>query len=50
MTGPDQRAALWFKHHPIPGWAEKTVFDLASERKSDEVLAYLKAVQTGFYS
>ena len=23
MTGADQRAALWFKHQPIPGWAGK---------------------------
>ncbi|WP_321336178.1 antitoxin Xre/MbcA/ParS toxin-binding domain-containing protein [uncultured Cohaesibacter sp.] len=50
MTGSDQRAALWFKHQPIPGWAGKTAFDLVSERKSDRVLAYLKSVQSGVYS
>ncbi len=35
MTGSDERAALWFKHHPIPGWVGKTAFGLVSERKSD---------------
>ncbi|WP_119309830.1 antitoxin Xre-like helix-turn-helix domain-containing protein [Cohaesibacter haloalkalitolerans] len=50
MTGSDQRAALWFKHQPIPGWAGKTAFDLVLERKSDRVLAYLKSVQSGVYS
>nr|WP_319516926.1 antitoxin Xre/MbcA/ParS toxin-binding domain-containing protein [uncultured Cohaesibacter sp.] len=50
MTGSDQRAALWFKHQPIPGWAGKTAFDLVSERKSDRVIAYLLSVQSGVYS
>ncbi|WP_319567765.1 MbcA/ParS/Xre antitoxin family protein [Cohaesibacter marisflavi] len=50
MTGSDQRAALWFKHQPIPGWAGKTAFDLVSERKTDRVLAYLRSVQSGVYS
>nr|WP_321525622.1 antitoxin Xre/MbcA/ParS toxin-binding domain-containing protein [uncultured Cohaesibacter sp.] len=50
MTGSDQRAALWFKHQPIPGWAGKTAFELVSERKSDRVLAYLRSVQSGAYS
>nr|WP_320141403.1 antitoxin Xre/MbcA/ParS toxin-binding domain-containing protein [uncultured Cohaesibacter sp.] len=50
MTGSDQRAALWFKHQPISGWAGKTAFDLVSERKSDRVLAYLLSVQSGVYS
>ncbi|WP_096171935.1 antitoxin Xre/MbcA/ParS toxin-binding domain-containing protein [Cohaesibacter sp. ES.047] len=50
MTGSDQRAALWFKHQPIPGWAGKTAFDLVLERKSDRVLDYLKSVQSGVYS
>ena len=50
MTGSDQRAALWFKHQPIPGWAGKTAYDLVSERKSDRVLAYLQSIQSGVYS
>ena len=50
MTGSDQRAALWFKHQPIPGWVGKTAYDLVSESKSDRVLAYLRSVQLGVYS
>ena len=50
MTGSDERAALWFKHLPIPGWAGKSAFDLVSERKSDRILAYLLSVQSGVYS
>jgi hypothetical protein len=26
MTGSDERAAIWFKHQPIPGWAGKTAY------------------------
>jgi hypothetical protein len=50
MAGDDQRAALWFKHQPIPGWAGQTAYDLVRERKADKVLAYLEAVRSGVYA
>jgi len=50
MAGDGPRAALWFKHQPIPGWAGKTAFDLVRERKADKVLAYLEAVRSGVYA
>lgn len=50
MTGSEQRAALWFKHQPIPGWAGMTALDLVRERKADKVLAYLEAVRSGVYA
>lgn len=50
MTGDRNRAALWFKHHPIPGWGGKTAYDLVSSRKSDKVLDYLEAVRSGVYA
>ncbi len=50
MTGSEQRAALWFKHQPIPGWAGMTAFDLVREKKSDKVLSYLEAVRSGVYA
>ena len=50
MSGDDQRAAIWFKHQPIPGWAGKTAYDLVCERKADKVLAYLEAVRSGDYA
>jgi uncharacterized protein (DUF2384 family) len=50
MAGDDSRAAIWFKHQPIPGWAGKTAFDLVGEDKADKVLAYLEAVRSGVYA
>src|SRR3954471_18039926 len=50
MAGDDQRAAIWFKHQPIPGWSGKTAYDLVRDRKADKVLAYLEAVRSGIYA
>ena len=50
MTGGESRAAIWFKHQPIPGWAGKTAYDLVAEGKSEKVLAYLEAVRSGVYA
>ncbi len=50
MAGGEDRAALWFKHQPIPGWAGKTALDLTREGKADKVLAYLEAVRSGVYA
>jgi hypothetical protein len=50
MAGDGQRAAIWFKHQPIPGWAGKTAYDLVREGKADKVLAYLEAVRSGVYA
>ena len=50
MAGDEHRAAIWFKHQPIPGWAGKTGFDLVGEGKADRVLSYLEAVRSGVYA
>lgn len=50
MAGDDQRAAIWFKHQPIPGWAGKTPYDLVAAGKANKVLAYLEAVRSGVYA
>lgn len=50
MAGSHERAAIWFKHQPIPGWAGKTAYDLVREGKADKVLAYLEAVRSGVYA
>ncbi|MET3857036.1 antitoxin Xre/MbcA/ParS toxin-binding domain-containing protein [Rhizobium sp. OAE497] len=50
MAGDDNRAVIWFKHQPIPGWGGKTAFDLVAEGKSGKVLAYLEAVRSGVYA
>jgi len=50
MTGDENRAAIWFKHQPIPGWAGKTAFDLVQEGCAEDVLTYLEAVRSGVYA
>ena len=50
MAGDENRAVIWFKHQPIPGWAGKTAFDLVGQGKADQVLAYLEAVRSGVYA
>ncbi|HVW55011.1 MAG TPA: antitoxin Xre/MbcA/ParS toxin-binding domain-containing protein [Rhizobiaceae bacterium] len=50
MAGGEGRAAIWFKHQPIPGWAGKTAYDLVRDGKADKVLAYLEAVRSGVYA
>lgn len=50
MAGGENRAVIWFKHQPIPGWAGKTAYDLVGEGRADKVLAYLEAVRSGVYA
>jgi uncharacterized protein (DUF2384 family) len=50
MAGGEDRAAIWFRHQPIPGWAGKSAYDLVGEGKADKVLAYLEAVRSGVYA
>lgn len=50
MAGDEGRAAIWFKHQPIPGWAGKTAYDLVREHKADKVIAYLEAIRAGVYA
>lgn len=50
MAGDESRAAIWFKHQPLRGWAGKTAYDLVGEGKADQVLHYLEAVRSGVYA
>jgi uncharacterized protein (DUF2384 family) len=50
MAGDQRRAAIWFKHQPVPGWAGKTAYDLVGDGKADRVLEYLEAVRSGVYA
>jgi len=50
MAGDEDRAAIWFKHQPLPGWGGKTAHDLVRDGKSDRVLDYLESVRAGVYS
>jgi hypothetical protein len=50
MAGDEGRAAIWFKHQPLPGWGGKTALDLVRDGKGDKVLEYLESVRAGVYS
>ncbi|HEV2553145.1 MAG TPA: MbcA/ParS/Xre antitoxin family protein [Bosea sp. (in: a-proteobacteria)] len=50
MAGDEGRAAIWFKHQPLPGWGGKTALDLVREGRSALVLDYLESVRAGVYS
>lgn len=50
MAGDEGRAAVWFKHQPLPGWGGKTALDLVREGKGTKVLDYLESVRAGVYS
>ncbi|OYW67292.1 MAG: transcriptional regulator [Bosea sp. 12-68-7] len=50
MAGDEGRAAIWFKHQPLPGWGGKSAYDLVREGRSDRVLDYLESVRAGVYS
>jgi uncharacterized protein (DUF2384 family) len=50
MTGNEARAAIWFKHQPIPGFAGKTGYDLVLDKTPGVVIDYLESVRAGVYA
>jgi uncharacterized protein (DUF2384 family) len=50
MAGDEARAAIWFKHQPIPGFAGKTAYDLARAGRTEAVIDYLEQVRSGVYA
>lgn len=50
MAGDEGRAAIWFKHQPLPGWGGKTALDLVRDGKAGTVLDYLESVRAGVYA
>jgi uncharacterized protein (DUF2384 family) len=50
MAGDESRAAIWFKHQPIPGYGGETAFDLARQGRARAVLDYLASVRAGVYA
>ena len=50
MAGSIDRAALWFKHQPLPGWGGKTARDLVAAGRTQDVLDYLEASRAGVYA
>lgn len=50
MAGDESGAVEWFKHQPIPSWADRTAYDLVAEGRADQVLVHLEAVRSGVYA
>lgn len=50
MAGSMDRATIWFKHQPLPGWAGKTARDLVAAGEAQAVLDYLEATRSGVYA
>ena len=45
-----ERASLWFKHQPLPGWGGPTAHDLVAAGEAQSVLDYLEASRAGVYA
>lgn len=50
MAGSMDRATLWFKHQPLPGWGGRTARDLMADGQAQAVLDYLEATRAGVYA
>jgi uncharacterized protein (DUF2384 family) len=50
MAGSMERASLWFKHQPLPGWGGRTAHDLVGAGEAQAVLDYLEASRAGVYA
>ena len=50
MAGDEDRAAIWFKHQPLPGWGGNTALDLVRAGHGAKVLDYLESVRAGVYA
>lgn len=50
MSGDANHAALWMRHHPIPGLNYKTPLELIAAQQADAVLLHLDLINNGVYS
>lgn len=41
MAGSTERAAPWFKHQPLPGWAGRATRDLVADGRAQDVVENL---------
>ncbi|ABB75345.1 hypothetical protein Nmul_A2051 [Nitrosospira multiformis ATCC 25196] len=42
------RVLFWFKNVPIPSFNHKTALQLIAEGRTDDVVAYLESIQSGY--
>ena len=50
IVGDDARAAVWFRHQPLTGFAGQTAEELVSTGHADAVLKHLDALADGGYA
>lgn len=50
LIGDDERAAVWFRHQPLAGFAGRTAEELVSAGHADAVLKHLDQLADGGYA
>ncbi len=50
LTGDPDRAIVWFRHQPLPGYDGKTAQQLVEAGHADAVLTYLEELRDGAYA
>ena len=50
LIGDDQRAAIWFRHQPLAGFAGQTAEELVTAGRADVVLKHLEMLADGAYA
>jgi uncharacterized protein (DUF2384 family) len=49
IIGDDERAAVWFRHQPLAGFAGRTAEELVADGHADAVLKHLDQLADGGY-
>jgi uncharacterized protein (DUF2384 family) len=50
IIGDDEKAAIWFRHQPLAGFAGQTAAELVSEGQGSAVLKHLDTLADGGYA
>jgi uncharacterized protein (DUF2384 family) len=50
IIGDDERAAVWFRHQPLAGFAGRTAAELVADGRADVVLKHLDQLADGGYA
>lgn len=50
LSGDEDKAIIWFRHQPIPGFGGKTAAELVESGHADAVVWYLHSLEEGVYA
>ncbi len=50
IAGDGDRAVIWFRHQPLPGFSGQTALDLVEAGHGNAVLTYLEELRDGAYA